>query len=274
MMAGTETAGCGFLTSTEIEQAIEDRLDAERSEAFERHVDEGCTECAMLAADLETFRAVVEGGPLETERRESDRQAEMLRARLRREAGKQRLSQRPRRAFAGWGWAIAAASVMVAAMGLWLVIGPGGGDTIRLPGGGIVELTPKPYSAPVTLRGEAGLERLWRDAGRAYEEGRFAEAARLFGEIEGRAPRQVDAPLYRGVSLLLDGRTAEAHEALARARSIAVEEDLPAASILWYQALALLRDGDAAGARPLLEQARAAGGPYGELASELLSRFE
>lgn len=76
-------AGCGFLSTPDLEAALAGRLPAERLEAFGAHVDAGCPLCVTLIADIETFRRLLSAGPLEDDRREADRQADALQARLR-----------------------------------------------------------------------------------------------------------------------------------------------------------------------------------------------
>lgn len=75
--------GCGFLSATDVQAAIEGRLAPERRTEFERHIVAGCADCVTLAADLETYSRVVSRGVLPAERREAEREAEPLRQRLR-----------------------------------------------------------------------------------------------------------------------------------------------------------------------------------------------
>lgn len=85
------TAGCGFLSAKDLQEAIEGRLSPPRRTEFEAHVDKGCSECITLAADLETFRRILASGTLESERREAEKLAEPLRALLRREIRRRNL---------------------------------------------------------------------------------------------------------------------------------------------------------------------------------------
>jgi hypothetical protein len=85
-------AGCGFLSTGELQSAIAGRLSQERQAEFDRHIESGCSECVTLAADLETFRRVVSGGVLDSERREEDQLSEPLRSLLRREIRRRNLT--------------------------------------------------------------------------------------------------------------------------------------------------------------------------------------
>ena len=85
-------AGCGFLSAGDIQAALEGRISPERKLEFEAHIERGCSDCVTLAADLETFRRLLAGGPLDTERREEEKLAEPLRARLRMEIRKRKLT--------------------------------------------------------------------------------------------------------------------------------------------------------------------------------------
>ena len=76
-------SGCGFLSSREIEQAIENRLPADRRAQFEEHLAGGCSDCLLFSEDLATFRRLASGGLLDAEKKEADRLAEPLRTLLR-----------------------------------------------------------------------------------------------------------------------------------------------------------------------------------------------
>jgi hypothetical protein len=141
---------------------------------------------------------------------------------------------------------------------------------VPLPGGGERVEQPMAFSLPPTLRGAADAGESWRAAGRAYDDGRYEEAARLLAEIGDDDPGAADAALYRGIALLADGDAAAARAALADARDRAERDDLPTGSIDWHAALAALVEGDADSARRDLARARDAGGAYAAEAAELL----
>jgi len=101
-------AGCGFLTDKEIEAAIEDRLPERRQEQFAAHQLEGCSSCALLAADLQIFGTVQSSGLLENERREFNESAAIFKAQLRQELEAQDAQRRPAPAFFKFSWSAAA----------------------------------------------------------------------------------------------------------------------------------------------------------------------
>lgn len=262
-------AGCGYLSPGDLEAAIAGRLPAARAQEFEQHLDGGCGECATLAADLEAFAAVVSGGVLETERREADRQAELLGARLRRAA-------RGRQTTWGRRWPSAAAAVLVVGVAAWLGLrdgGPADGLDIVLPGGGSYVAAVKSFSAPPVLRGERNLEELWRSAGSAYERGRYERAQKLLAEILEQQPDSFDARVYRGVCLLALERVGEARAVLAEARTQAAEQELSTTSLAWFEGLAALADGDVRAASAALDEAAAGTGADAERARELIGRL-
>jgi len=270
-----ETSGCGFLSVAEIEAAIESVLPPARREAFERHVADGCGACALLAADLDVFAGVAADGILETERDEFEAGREMLEARLRREVrggapGRRRVGP------AVPAWAMAAAAMLVVALGVAIVLrsGPGAGHLrIALSDGSTASFEPVPFSVPPELRGEPSTPELWERAGRQYDARDWSAAASTFGEIRRIDPESVDAATYAGAAWLMAGKTGEAGDALDEAERLAGEQDLPASGILWLQALRALSLGDEAAARRRLEQTLATGGLYAERARELLARL-
>lgn len=85
-------AGCGFLSADDLQSAIAGRLARERRVEFDRHIESGCSECITLAADLETFRRVLAGGPLNSEKTEEEQLSEPLRTLLRREIRRRNLT--------------------------------------------------------------------------------------------------------------------------------------------------------------------------------------
>jgi tetratricopeptide (TPR) repeat protein len=265
--------GCGFLTQAEVEAWIDGRLPADRAAALAAHLEEGCDACAEIAADLAVFAEVVSREPSAVETRESDRQAEMLRARLRREVRARVARSEPTPLRIPWRWALAAAASVALAALLYVGLRAPAYPTVLLASGATVTIEPKPFQTPPALRGAADVVGLWAEASAAYRRDRFADAARTLATIEARAPDQVDAAIYRGVCLLMTGRTAEAEEALERARGIATRADFPTASIAWYQALAQLASGQESAARGLLEEAASQAGPYAAKARDLLERM-
>ncbi len=120
-------------------------------------------------------------------------------------------------------------------------------------------------------RGGAG-EALPAEAMRAFEGGRYAEAAK--GLDRFLAARSEDHPVgahYAGVAHLLAGDVAVAIERLRGA--VASSEGLLREASLWYLAQAFLMRGDARGAREALETLRAGGGDYAPNAEALLGKL-
>ena len=269
------TAGCGFLSDTDLQAAIEGRLSAARRSEFERHVEQGCAPCTLLAADLEVFSAVLAGGVVEAERQESERQSEMMQARLRREVrGRARAPGSK-----AWGtvrhWGLAAAAILVGAV-VWQTSREPhrpGSLSVALPGGGTYVAAVKPFDAPPVLRGERNLEVLWRGARHAYDRGRYKEAEALLGEIVAQQADAVDARVYRGICLLALGHAKEARTVLADARAQAQEQDVSTTSVAWFEALTAIEDDDVAAARAALDEAAGGTGPYAESAKELRARL-
>lgn len=267
--------GCGFLRLGEVAALLEGDLRNERRTAFEQHVSEGCGRCALLAADLEVYRAVLERGALDLERREFEAARISTLSRLREEAE----SMGPAARHGGFGrmtrsWrlgAAAAAAATLVALLVWTVLQrPSGPPVLRLPRGGQLAVEAMPFSPPPLLRGEETAQDLWNDAREAYESGRYRAAARHLRVIEQRQPDSSDATLYLGISELMAGRFEEARTILARSREKAAARDLPQAAAAWYEALAALAEGDHAQARRSLAAAADEGGLYAERARKLL----
>jgi len=277
--------GCGFLSPAEIDDALNGRLPESRFAEFDGHVEQGCAECVTLAADLELFRTVEADGPLAIERREDDAHAAAFRERLRREV--RAVHPATARAAAGsgsrgwtfgWSWALGAAATLLVAVGAWFALRGSGGIpgslSIPLPDGGSYVAQVKEFGAPPVLRGEPDVQSLWSEAEAAYVSGDFETAERALAAILERVPDSLDALIYRGVSLLALGRSAEAREALAAARTAALREDASTTGIDWFAALAALSAGEQAEARSFLRQATEGDGAYAEPARDLLRRLD
>lgn len=266
MSAGAH--GCGFLSFRETASLADDRLAPERSREFRAHVESGCLPCALLAADLETWRDVVEGSIGAEEREEFSARKEMLGRRLRREmAGRSDRAERARRPRLFYRGLAAAAAVFVTVLAVTVMLHDPGlpGSMVTLPDGGSWEVEAMPFRPPPTLRGEPDRADWWKLAGEAYAAGDYREAEEWLARID-----DTDAALYRGACLHLLGEYAAAVDVLARARRSAETEDLPVGAITWYQGLALLGLGEVESAREALETCRDAGGAYAVEAGELL----
>ncbi len=266
-------SGCGFLSPAEVEAILDRRLSAQRSEEFENHSDT-CPDCLLLAADIEVFREVTDGGVLQSEEIEAARRSEMLAARLRREVrGRSSVARRStlRRR---WSAPVAAAAVLILAVAGWIVLKQPTPPAILLADGSTLHIEAKAFSAPPVLRDRQDLAPLWAAAETAYVSGDFVEAERLLGKIGRKDPNEADAVLYRGVCLLMQDRPSDARPVLERALELAGDQGLSTASAHWYTALALLAEGDSESARRALAAAVKDGGTYGDKSRELLSRLD
>ena len=272
-MNQTLTPGCGYLSPQEIEAAIEGRLADSRWLEFESHIENGCSDCVTLSADLEVFRNVLKQGALEREKAEDDMRAGMLRARLAREV---RQSSKSAPARVSFRWLQAVAAILILSVAGWLVFRDGatsGVLSIPLPSGELYAAQVKPFSRPPVLRGGKDLESLWYAAELAYTGGEYEQAENHLAEICRQETASFDARLYRAVSLLALGRVDEARQVLGEARELAVEFDLNTASLAWFEGLAALSAGDIEAAREALQEATAGSGEYAAPAREMLDRL-
>ncbi|ANM29881.1 hypothetical protein ABI59_10295 [Acidobacteria bacterium Mor1] len=254
-----------FLNDDELNALIEGRLDGERLEAFKADAAES-DDSALLAADVDVMQDLFEHGPTRQEQEEF--------ASLESRAGMPVESTAPApsaemRRGGGYRW-MAVAALLVVAIGLGVLLRQGGaGPVIELPGGGRVSVVAMPFDAPPTLRGQLDLQEQWQQARAAYDAEEYGDAAAALAEVEALDPEDSDAPLYRGIALLMAGRADEAREALTRSRSLKEELDDPLSAPLWFEALAVLQGDDPDGALELLDRAEASGGAYAEQAAEL-----
>lgn len=108
-----------------------------------------------------------------------------------------------------------------------------------------------------------------------YERDDFAETERRLAELLARNPRESEAHFYRGVSLLMLGRTAEAIAPLQAA--IRTGEGAAVAEARWYLALALLKHGQPTKALEQLDSLSAAPGAHraeaGKIRQEVLAKM-
>jgi hypothetical protein len=267
-MNANATCGCGFLESSEIDRMLDGGLPPERTEEFRRHIDSGCMACSLLAADMETFRDVLEGGNTDGEAGEFEYRAEMLGRILARRARK------------GRGVSIhrmlsVAAAFFLAAICLVALLRDSGlpGSTVTLPGGGTYDVEAMPFQRPPALRGEPAGTDLWKLAGEAYEDEEFGEAADHLSRIDPEDAGKADAELYRGISLHMTGEYRAALEALGNARRLAESDDLPVGAVTWFQGLVHLAMEDEPAAREALATSVEAGGVYSGRAAGLLERL-
>lgn len=174
-------------------------------------------------------------------------------------------------------WKSLAGLIVVAAVALVLVgtrlldeQRPDGG-TVSLPDGRVVTIRALEFARP-DLRNSEGMHKQWQEAGAAYQTGDYSRSARLFGEIEsssGAEPSRHDAALYRGISLVMNGRNQEADDALQRARESADQAGLGSTVDSYYLGVAALGRNDLPAARAALRLAL--GGPFDQQARDLLA---
>lgn len=108
----------------------------------------------------------------------------------------------------------------------------------------------------------------YRKAMKAYERGRYAEAAAALLHARSEGEGSPELPLYLGACLLREGRAEEARTELARA----VRARPWFADARWYLAQALLAAGKGAEALRQLERAAREPGVHRQLAAELAPR--
>lgn len=115
---------------------------------------------------------------------------------------------------------------------------------------------------------------LWRLAGSRYREGDYEAAAELFEALEAGADLAArhEATLFRGISLLMDGRPAEARAALEKARHLADEVGVLGDAGEFYLGLAALAEDDLDTAMRLFEETR--GGPFEQDTRVLLAALD
>jgi len=268
--------GCGFLGAREIDGWIDGTLTAARRSAFDLHRDAGCGACALLAADAESFRFVTERGPLASERNEWNRVSAIHAAELRAKLASH--SSARRTVVTAWSWTrlagLAAAAALAMAVVAPFVFDRSEPGRFALPGGMAYDARTLPFSGPVEIRAEGGVTSdAWREAGAAYEAGRWDEAARRFEAIANADPSARDAALYGGIALVMEGRYEEAGAPLGSALRLGDEIGASPAVPRYFLGLAALGRGDLDRARTELEAAATAGGPFGAEAEAVLEQL-
>jgi len=259
---GLDKAGCGFLNEKEIESYLEGRLSSVRRERFTAHQAEGCSSCALLAADLEIFSSVQNGSILENERREFNQTAAIFKAQLRQELDAQDTERQPVASFFRFSWStaasMAAAALLLVAVTIQLL--PGKNNIIELSNGDRYAVQAMPFSQPLITRGPS-VSDLWESADAAYQAGDYDSAAATLTEISELDTQSHDAALFRGISHLMIGEYREALMPLRRAARIA-ESEGNSGTAHYYLGLAALGLHDHDLALSSLEQARELGGRY------------
>ncbi len=253
-------AGCGHVSEQELEVWLDGRLRRERLDEIEQHA-RGCGACALLLADVGTFRSVASGASDE-ESREFEARRQMLEARLQREV---KSTKRNR-----WPWVtIAAAASVLAVFLLMPQHQPGGVVTI---GRQTMVIDALPFSAAPLTRG-APDGTAWGLAAASYRASDYNAAGRQFEAIATREPESVDAALYAGIAYFFDGRPKQSKPLLETARERAVKQDQPVDVIAYYQGVAALALDNTDEARRQLSTAAEGASPWKEKAQELLSQL-
>lgn len=270
---GLGQVGCGFLDDGELGLFLEGRLEAARVAAFAGHRGEGCSECAMMAADAMAFRNVVENGVLPGEQRDFDRTQAILKAELRQKLETMDAGRAGSSRWFRWAPAVgaAAAALLLAIVAVPRIGGPGTGadGAIELADGRTLALQPFAYSEQVVTRNSNGTAALWREVGDAYAAGRYADAVAPLRELIEHHPESIDAHLYLGNALLMDERLVEAARAFERAEDLAGR----GSAATFGLAQALLGLGDRSGAVAALEATIEAEGLMAGDAARLLGEI-
>jgi len=272
--AANLTEGCGFLSARQVDAWLSGRIAPRRRRAFEGHQLSGCSSCALLAADVSVFGGVMDGGVIETERREFELTAPLVKAQLRQALARMDEVSVRKTAFGfSWNWNVVTSLAGAALLALVLIVGFTTGEPphiFDIPGGSAIAVQPLEYSGVVT-RGVG--DQAWQ----AYADGNYAEAARLLAQVEQQDPANHDAILHQGISLLMIGEGQQAVEVLER--SLALAEQGGSRGILdnWYLGQAALGTGDIELATEKLRVVREAEGVfagYATQAADLLSRID
>ena len=130
-------------------------------------------------------------------------------------------------------------------------------------------------TAALTYRGPAGAASLvdsLAPALDAYRASDYARAAAALEQVERRFPASVEAPFYRGVSLLWLNDAPGALAELKKAERM--KEDAFASDVAWYLAVAEQRAGDTAAARARLEGLCRRTGPRAVAACDAIKKLD
>lgn len=126
---------------------------------------------------------------------------------------------------------------------------------------------PAPGEPPAGVSGIAALS--WSRGARAWKEGRYADAAALFGRAAAGVPASAEARFHLGASYLMDGLGEPARQQLRRA--VALDAGNP--SYRYYLGEAEALAGDVPAARRELAAAERLGGPWAEAARRSQDRL-
>jgi hypothetical protein len=237
-------------TFEQIEAYLDDELSAEERAAFEVALKNKPGLQEEVRAHQATRRAV----EAYASQRTHDRVSKIF--------ASQQKQQRP--GFSTGMLRIAAAVALVLAMGIAYFY-------LQAPNAAqLAEDYLEPYPDRITTMGQNDANAL-ATAIQAYNQAQYDEAIAAFQQIPPGHPQQPLIDLYIGVSALETGRTPLARSAL---QPLAEQAGDYQAAARWYLALAYLKEGDTAAARPLLNLLITADGYKAESARRLLDRLE
>ncbi len=186
-----------------------------------------------------------------------------------------------RRAFPRYAGVAAAAAAVLLAVYFW---SPARGPhpTVQ-PGHEVVHyrlaLEPAPLRLPLAtalvLRGKpaSGSPEYLTALGEAlqpYRAGQYSESTQRLAALAAKYPKAVEPPFYQGVAMLMAGDAAGARGPLDRAHQI--DGEALTRDIAWYRAIAAERTGDWKSAAPLLESLCGKAGEYAVAACTALGR--
>jgi hypothetical protein len=212
-------------------------------------------------------RALVEGAN-DVEHSLDASETERLLARIMRSAEPRRSWFSNVRLWAPLAAVAATVVVLMVARSSWRATPPAAAPAVATikPEATVARAQPPPFELPLdkpdvklsvaalTWRGPAGASSLVDDlapALDAYRQSDYARAASALAAVERRFPASIEAPFFRGISLLFLKDSAGAIAELRKAEKINDEAFAP--DIAWYLAVAEQRAGNAAGARQRLD---------------------
>lgn len=171
-----------------------------------------------------------------------------------------------------WRLALLAASLLVAAAGAWILVrGLGAPSADPWADMTIAKADYAPEDELVWRGGDAPSAPSFEQGMQAYQRDDLVRAAELLARSAETEPRPAAALFYRGVSLLLSGKSAESVAALESAERAGgpLREEA-----CWYLARAALKAGDREKARRALDRLIAEEGKHHQDALELRNELE
>ena len=237
------------LSDSQIQQYVRKQMERDEEYKLEQHL----LECGLCRDAIEGAAKMLPA--------EADRHADSLRQRLADMA-----VRRPRRVRPAWTYGLATAAVVLIALGLYSTYTPN-------PDEQLFSSEFRPYSSVLPqVRGEAASNALL-SALRLYELENYEAAIHEFETILARESDQTLAHFYLGNALLATGRANEAIGHLQRVASGTIDDRL-AEPAQWFLALAYIKTGNRAAARPILKSLSVAHGAFASRAAAILSHID